>query len=140
MEFDDLNSFLLEKPGTKLEQPFGSEVLVYKVLGKMYALVSWQAQPLLISLKCDPQQALELRKRCPSIKPGYHLNKMHWNTVTLDNSIPDNELIAMINESFRLVVASMPKRLVRTLAEIAGKEKTQKKEEAGKNGSQTNLS
>ncbi len=81
-----------------------------------------------ISLKCDPEQALVLREKYPAVNPGYHMSKIHWNTITLDGSIPDQELIAMINESYRLVVAFMPKRLFKILVGIVEKEKAQKKE------------
>ncbi len=128
MEFDDLNSFLLKKSGTKLELPFGPETLVYKVVGKMYATIAWQAEPMTLSLKCNPEQALVLREKYLAVNPGYHMSKIHWNTITLDGSIPNQELIAMINESYRLVVAFMPKRLFKILVGIVEKEKAQKKE------------
>lgn len=127
MEFDQLNSFLLIKSGTKLELPFGPETLVYKVMGKMYALIAWEADPLRLSLKCKPEEAIALREQYPAIKPAYHLSKIHWNTVTLDGSIADEEIIKMINESYRLVVAIMPKRLFKTLVKIVEKEKLEKK-------------
>lgn len=101
---DALRTILLAKPGTTEETPFGPEALVYKVRGKMYALVAWEADPLTISLKCDPDQALFLRDMYPAVQPGYHLNKRHWNTVTLDGSIGDAEIASMIADSYDLVV------------------------------------
>lgn len=99
-----LKGYLLAFPGTTEETPFGPEALVYKVRGKMYALVAWEADPLTISLKCDPDQALFLRDMYPAVQPGYHLNKRHWNTVTLDGSIGDAEIASMIADSYDLVV------------------------------------
>jgi predicted DNA-binding protein (MmcQ/YjbR family) len=87
--------------------PFGLEALVYKVLDKMFALVAWQKVPLTISLKADPLDAVILRKQFPTVKPGYHMHKKHWNTVTLDGSIPDDEIRSMIDESYDLVVQGM---------------------------------
>ena len=78
-----------------------------KVPNKMFALVAWQADPLTISLKADPIDAVILRKQYTAIKPGYHMNKKHWNTVTLDGSVPDEELMLMIDESYTLVVKGM---------------------------------
>ena len=128
MDFDSLKKFLIDKPGTKLEFPFGPDTVVFKVMGKMFTLVSWQSDPLYITVKCDPQEAILLRKRYPAVQPAYHMNKIHWNTITLDGSIPDEEIYAMIDESFRRVVAEMPKHLFRTLEKINEKLKLQKKE------------
>jgi predicted DNA-binding protein (MmcQ/YjbR family) len=87
--------------------PFGPDALVFKVLDKMFALVAWQKDPLTISLKADPVDAVILRKQYKAIIPGYHMNKKHWNTVTLDGSVPDDEVRQMIDESYALVVAGM---------------------------------
>ncbi|MDY6873377.1 MAG: MmcQ/YjbR family DNA-binding protein [Chloroflexota bacterium] len=87
--------------------PFGPEALVFKVLGKMFALVAWQANPLTMTLKADPVDAVILRKQYPTVKPGYHMNKNHWNTVTLDCSIPDVEIRRMMDESYALVVQGL---------------------------------
>jgi predicted DNA-binding protein (MmcQ/YjbR family) len=73
----------------------------------MFALVAWQKVPLTISLKADPLDAVILRKQFPTVKPGYHMHKKHWNTVTLDGSIPDDEIRSMIDESYDLVVQGM---------------------------------
>lgn len=129
MDFDSLKKYLFEKPGSKLDLPFGPDTLVFKVMGKMFTLISWQSDPLKISVKCDPQEAIILREKYPAVQPGYHMSKTHWNTIILDGSIPDEEIFAMIDESFRLVVAVMPKHLFRTLQKIKNKmdlEKSQK--------------
>jgi predicted DNA-binding protein (MmcQ/YjbR family) len=96
------------KSGAVETYPFGPETAVYKVGGKMFALVSGDAQPPRISLKCDPEWAEVLRTAYGSIRPGYHLNKKHWNTIVLDGSIPDDEVEELIEHSYELVVASLP--------------------------------
>jgi len=104
-----LRAYLLAKPGTTEELPFGPDALVFKVLGKMFALVAWQATPLTISLKCDPNLALLLRGTYAAVRPGYHLNKRHWNTVTLDGEVPEDEMEEIIDASYDLVVRGMTK-------------------------------
>jgi len=107
MDYNTLCEYLESKPGARRDMPFGPDALVYKVLNKMFALVAWQADPLSISLKADPIDAVILRRQYQAIKPGYHMNKKHWNTVTLDGSVPDDELILMMDESYTLVVQGM---------------------------------
>jgi len=104
----ELHRYLMNKSGTTEERPFGPDVKVYKVLGKMFALVPDDA-PLSISLKCDPNEALFLRDIYTAVQPGYHLNKKHWNTVTLDGTIPHDELLGMIEMSYNLVVKGLKK-------------------------------
>jgi len=77
--------------------------MVFKVRGKMFALITVQDTPLRINLKCDPELALHLRAAYPAVQPGYHMNKKHWNTITLDGSLPDTEILTMIDDSYDLV-------------------------------------
>ena len=107
MDYDALCAYLESKPGARRDMPFGPDALVFKVLDKMFALVAWQKDPLTISLKADPVDAVILRKQYKAITPGYHMNKKHWNTVTLDGSVPDDEIQLMIDESYDLVVQGM---------------------------------
>jgi predicted DNA-binding protein (MmcQ/YjbR family) len=95
------------RPGAVEDYPFGDGAAVFKVAGKMFALVSLGEAPGSISLKCDPDLAVALRERYPAITAGYHLSKRHWNTVTLDGSVPDDELAELIGHSYELVVASL---------------------------------
>jgi predicted DNA-binding protein (MmcQ/YjbR family) len=95
------------KPGSVEGYPFGDEVAVFKVAGKMFALVTLDSGPGSVSLKCDPDLAVGLRRRYAAITAGYHLNKRHWNTVTLDGSVPEDELLDLIDHSCELVVASL---------------------------------
>lgn len=107
MDLQTLTPYLLAKKGASEETPFGPEALVYKVMGKMFALVAWESDPLTVTLKCEPGQALFLRDVYPAVRPGYHMNKRHWNTVTLDGTIPQRELRGMIDDSYDLVVSSL---------------------------------
>ena len=95
--------------GAVEDYPFGDEVAVYKVGGRMFALVSLDGDPGSVNLKCDPDLALELRARYPAVRPGYHQDKRHWNTVELDGSIPESELREMIEQSYELVVSRLPR-------------------------------
>jgi predicted DNA-binding protein (MmcQ/YjbR family) len=104
-----IRSLLSRKPGATEEYPFGPEAMVFKVGGKMFAIVGHTADPVTVSLKCDPDQAATLRSSYPAITPGYHLNKRHWNTVTLDGTVPDSLLRAMVDSSFELVTRSLPR-------------------------------
>ena len=107
MELQQLRDYLGAKPGACEDLPFGPEVLVLKVAGKMFALIAWQEMPLSISLKAEPEQALLWRELYPAVTAGYHLNKQHWNTVRLDGSVPDDTLRQMIDESWSRVVAGL---------------------------------
>jgi predicted DNA-binding protein (MmcQ/YjbR family) len=109
MELEFVRSYLLKKKGATEELPFGPEALVFKVMGKMFALLAWQQNPLQISLKCDPDHALALRDIYEAVQPGYHMSKKHWNTITLDGSIPEDETVKMIDDSYRLVVKGLKK-------------------------------
>lgn len=109
MNIDELKAYLLGKLGTTEEAPFGPGIWVYKVRGKVFALVPWDANPPSVSLKCDPVRAMELRAIYPAVTAGYHLNKRHWNTVVIDGSIPLPEIEWMIDHSYQLVVKGLPR-------------------------------
>ena len=94
-------------PGSVEDYPFGDGVAVFKVGGRMFALVPLEGDPGSVNLKCDPGLALELRDRYPAVRPGYHQDKRHWNTVELDQSIEDDELREMIENSYSLVFAGL---------------------------------
>lgn len=115
MTFAELETLLLTNRGATVDYPFGPDAAVYKVAGKMFAIVAWQAEPLEISLKCDPVEADFLRSSFAAIRPGYHLNKNHWNTITLDGSVPDTLLHKMIAASYALVVKGLTKAQRATL-------------------------
>lgn len=99
------------KAGVTEGFPFNEDTLVFKVGGKMFALISLERSPLWVSVKCDPERAVELRESYESIQPGYHLSKVHWNTMTVDGTIPDPLLIDLIDHSYDLVRASLPAKI-----------------------------
>jgi predicted DNA-binding protein (MmcQ/YjbR family) len=109
METDSLTQYCLSKRGAVKEFPFGPDTAVFKAGSKMFAILSERNDPQQISLKCDPVLAENLRQQNPSVIPGYHLNKTHWNTVILDGSIPEPELQAMIDHSYELILKSLTK-------------------------------
>lgn len=111
MNLAELRKRLLAFPGAREETPFGPDVFVYKVGGRIFALVAHEADPLRLSLKCDPAEALALRSLFAAIVPGYHLNKRHWNTITLDGTVPEEDLLAMIDNSYALIRDRLPARL-----------------------------
>ncbi|PPS86678.1 MmcQ/YjbR family DNA-binding protein [Streptomyces sp. MH60] len=90
--------------------PFNPETSVFKVLGKMFALTSLDGRPLTVNLKCDPDDAILLRREHPElIVPGWHMNKRHWNTVTVDGGLPDRVVRELVEDSYDLVVAGLPR-------------------------------
>ncbi len=109
MDAHTLRDRCLALPGAVEEFPFGDEVSVFKVGGKMFALCPLDGRPLQLSLKCEPDLAVQLRAAHPAIAPGYHLNKRHWNTITLDGSLPDQMVTDLLTDSYDLVFASLPK-------------------------------
>jgi predicted DNA-binding protein (MmcQ/YjbR family) len=104
-----LRAACLAFAGAEETFPFGPEVSVFKVAGKMFALSHLDAAELTVSLKCEPELAERLRAEHASIIPGYHLNKRHWNTVALDGSLPDPMVRDLIEDSYDLVVAALPR-------------------------------
>ena len=109
MEFEKLRAYLLNKKSAIEDFPFGPEAMVFKVMGKMFALIALDELPLRMNLKCDPDLAMHFRAMYEAVNPGYHMNKRHWNTITLDGSIPDDEILAMIDDSYNLVVKGLKK-------------------------------
>ncbi len=109
MDLPDTIEHILSKPGAEETTPFGPDVLVYKVGGKMFALTSPDDFPPRMNLKCDPERATALRDEYEAIIPGYHMNKRHWNTLILDGSLPSSLIHELIDHSYGLVVASLPK-------------------------------
>ncbi|MDP2360893.1 MAG: MmcQ/YjbR family DNA-binding protein [bacterium] len=89
------------------EEPFGPGVWVYKVCGRVFALLTQEGEPPRLSLKCDPARALELRAAFATVTPGYHLNKEHWNTLALDGSLPPALVEDLVDHSFQRVAAGL---------------------------------
>jgi predicted DNA-binding protein (MmcQ/YjbR family) len=108
MDIDDVRAVCAGLSAATVGYPFGPEVCVYKVAGKVFALAA-EAPPWRVSLKCDPELARILRERYPAITPGYHLNKRHWNTIALDGTVPTDEIREMIDHSYTLIAGGLPK-------------------------------
>src|SRR5256885_3952480 len=109
MDLEQFREYCLRKPGAAEGTPFGEDVLVFKVRGKMFALAALDEIPTTANLKCDPDLALDLRDRYEQVRPGYHMNKKHWNTVEIESGIPEAELRKMIDHSYDLVAKRIPK-------------------------------
>ncbi len=101
----------LDLPGAVEEFPFGVETSVFKVGGKIFAITPLKARPLTVSLKCEPEIAEQLRASHPAVRPGYHLNKRHWNTIDIDGSLDDAFVSDLVEDSYDLIVAGLPKRV-----------------------------
>jgi predicted DNA-binding protein (MmcQ/YjbR family) len=109
MTFDTLRDYCLSLPGTAEKMPFGETTLVFTVAGKMFCLTDLETFES-INLKCDPERAVLLREQYAEVLPGYHMNKRHWNTVRLYGTLTDALLRCWIEDSYRLVVAGLPKK------------------------------
>ncbi|GHF94777.1 MmcQ/YjbR family DNA-binding protein [Streptomyces zaomyceticus] len=105
---DELRAFCLDFNDATEEFPFGPDVSVFKVAGKLFALSWLEGEPLRVNLKCDPDEAVRLREEYPAVAPGYHMNKRHWNTVTV-GELPDRMVRELVEDSYDLVVAGLPK-------------------------------
>jgi predicted DNA-binding protein (MmcQ/YjbR family) len=111
MDIDSIREYCLSRKGAiKEDMPFGDDVLVFRVDSKIFMLMRLAERPLAINLKCDPEQAIELRERYTSVIPGYHMNKKYWNTVILDGKVPNKEVLAMIDHSYEEVLKGAPKK------------------------------
>lgn len=110
MNIEDIREYCLAKKAVTESFPFDDVTLVFKVMNKMFALVSLDGE-LSISLKCDPERAIELREKHPNIIPGYHLNKAQWNTIKIDGSLSRTFLHELIDHSYQLIIDRLPKKL-----------------------------
>ena len=109
MNIEEIREYCITKPAVTEGFPFNDTALVFKVAGKMFALLDLSEESRGISLKCDPELAIELREQHPEVTPAYHFNKKHWNTVIVDGSVSDNQIRKWIDHSYDLVVQSLPK-------------------------------
>ena len=109
MKINTLSEYLRSKKGATSGYPFDETTLVFKVVNKLFTLITEDEIPIRINLKCDPEEAQVLRGMHKSIIPGYHMNKEHWNTVILDGSLPDELIYKMIDDSYNLVVSGLKK-------------------------------
>ena len=109
MTLEAAYEYCLSRPGAEETYPFGETVLVFKVGGKIFALLSLDEVPATINLKCDPERAMELRAEYEGITGGYHMNKKHWNTVLLESDVSGVTIRELMDHSHSLVVASLPR-------------------------------
>ena len=109
MNVEDISEYCLSKKGTSEDFPFDEETLVFKVMGKMFALIPLERIPFQINLKCDPELAVELRERYEAVQPGYHMNKNHWNTILVDGTLRNELIYRWIDDSYNLVVKGLRK-------------------------------
>lgn len=108
MNIEELREYSLKKKGVDESFPFDETVLVFKVMGKIFALTSTEGE-FTINLKCEPEKAIELREKYSGVKPGYHMNKKHWNTIYFDGSVSDLDTKEWVDQSYHLVVKSLTK-------------------------------
>jgi len=109
MNIESLREYCLQKKGVTESFPFDETTLVFKVANKMFALTDLESE-FSVNLKCEPGKAIELREQYPSVLPGYHMNKRHWNTIVIDGSIEDNTILGWVDDSYDLIVESLPKK------------------------------
>ena len=115
MDIEEIREYCITKPGVTEGFPFINTVLVFKVAGKMFALLDLSEDSKGISLKCDPELAIELREQHTEVTPAYHFNKQHWNGINLNGGISNNQLKEWIDHSYTIVVDSLPKSKKETL-------------------------
>ncbi|QXP74495.1 MmcQ/YjbR family DNA-binding protein [Tenacibaculum sp. HL-MS23] len=114
MHIEQLRDYCITKKGVTEHFPFDEVTLVFKVMNKMFALTgldSWEKGETKVNLKCDPDKSLELRGEYESINPGWHMNKKHWNTVTLNNDVSDDFAFQLIDHSYDLIVKGLTRKL-----------------------------
>lgn len=110
MNIEELREYCLAKKSVTESFPFNETALVFKVAGKMFCLTDLE-NDFAVALKNDPEKNMELREQFPAVKPGYHMNKQHWNTVQIDGAISDNILKQWIDESYQLIVNKLPRNI-----------------------------
>jgi len=117
MNIEEIREYCIAKKGVTESFPFDETTLVFKVMNKMFALTHIEGD-LSINLKCNPEKAIELREQFSSVLPGYHMNKKHWNTILIDGSISQQQIKNWIDNSYDLVIKSLPKKLQQELLSL----------------------
>jgi predicted DNA-binding protein (MmcQ/YjbR family) len=110
MNVEDIREYCISKDFVTESTPFDEVTLVFKVGGKMFALLPLDEIQLSVNLKCDPEKAVALRELYPAVTPGYHMNKSHWNTVFIDGTIDKKLILQWIDDSYQLVLNSLPRK------------------------------
>ncbi len=109
MDVEQLRDYCLSLKAVEESFPFNETTLVFKAMGKIFIMVGLDSQPVRFNFKAKPELGLEYRERYPSVIPGYHSDKRHWNTVSLDGSVPSEELVKWVLDSYHLIISSLPK-------------------------------
>jgi predicted DNA-binding protein (MmcQ/YjbR family) len=110
MNIEEFRAYCLSKKAVTESFPFDESTLVFKVMGKMFALTDL-IDEFTINLKCDPEKAFELREQYPCVTPGYHMNKKHWNTIRIDGSVSDEKIREWVDHSYDMVKKSLPRKI-----------------------------
>ncbi len=121
MNVEELRTYCLEKKGVTESTPFDDVTLVFKVMNKMFGLIPLDEEQLSISLKCDPEKAIQLREKYPSVTAAWHFNKKHWNRVYVDGMIEVEKIKEWIDHSYDLVVSGLTRKLKEELGKMGGK-------------------
>ncbi|GAB3566737.1 MmcQ/YjbR family DNA-binding protein [Spirosoma luteolum] len=115
MNTEAIRQHCIAKPGVTESFPFDEATLVFKVGGKIFALLDTESRPTTINLKCDPERAVQLREEHEAVAPGYHMNKTHWNTITISGALRSSDLVDWIDHSYELVFRALPKSVRQSL-------------------------
>jgi predicted DNA-binding protein (MmcQ/YjbR family) len=118
MNLEALREYCISKSGVEETLPFGPETLVFKVIGKAFLITGFENNPVSFNVKCDPEKAIDLRERYECVKPGWHMNKKHWNTIVVDGSVNIKLVKEWIDHSYELVVSGLSKTEKAKLAKI----------------------
>ena len=121
MNIEELRNYCIAKPGSTEEFPFDESTLVFKVMGKMFALTGLNKEYCAVNLKCDPDKAIELRETYPEITAGFHMSKKHWNTVQCEEDLNENLIRELIDHSYELVVSKLTKKIKLELIDLGYK-------------------
>ena len=111
MNIEDLREYCVAKPFTTEGFPFDETTLVFKVMGKMFAIMGLEQEDPFVNLKCDPDKSIELREEYDDIRPGWHMSKKHWNSVYVDRGLDSRLIRELIDDSYDLIVTSLPKKV-----------------------------
>ena len=111
MDIESIRMYCILKKAVIECMPFDDKTLVFKVAGKIFALAALDAYPLRLNLKCDPEKAIDLRERFESVRPGYQMNKTHWNTIEINGEVPRDLIFKLIDHSYNLVIAKLTKKV-----------------------------
>ena len=117
MNIETVREYCIAKPFVTEEFPFNETTLVFKVKGKMFALTSLEGD-FSINIKCDPEIAIMIREEYTAVIPGYHMSKKHWNTIAIDGTVPQNLILQWIDDSYRLVIATLPKKIQKEVLDL----------------------